>query len=258
MRDVLIVLYLAVVVAVLFVAAVVATREEPVLADAPPDAADVTLPAGPVQPEDVTGLRFGMALRGYRMAEVDPVLARLAAEIGARDARIAELEVALVDLAEPQVAWMERAPLPPEPVREPLPDPVAEVVPAPAVDPAPDGEPEPGIVPDVTDLVAPDPAAVHLPVDSAPEADEDFPEVLLPDAAPEGLVDAHEEGLPGEDREAVVPETVQAPVAEPVFPEPVELPLHEQLPHTDPEPDWGWPGEGAAQQAPSGEAPPRP
>ena len=40
-------------------------------------------------------LRFGVALRGYAMDQVDAVLDRLAAELDARDARIAELEAQL-------------------------------------------------------------------------------------------------------------------------------------------------------------------
>ncbi|MFF4339921.1 DivIVA domain-containing protein [Kitasatospora sp. NPDC001540] len=41
---------------------------------------------------DVDELRLPMALRGYRMDEVDDVLDRLGAELALRDARIAELE----------------------------------------------------------------------------------------------------------------------------------------------------------------------
>lgn len=44
---------------------------------------------------DVDGLRFPMALRGYRMDEVDDVLDRLGAELAQRDQRIGELEAAL-------------------------------------------------------------------------------------------------------------------------------------------------------------------
>lgn len=62
------------------------------LAPAPPERApSVLLPDGPVTSADVAGLRFGMAWRGYRMDEVDAVLDRLAAELAARDERIAEL-----------------------------------------------------------------------------------------------------------------------------------------------------------------------
>ena len=42
--------------------------------------------------EALERVRFGMALRGYRMAEVDDLLDRLAAELRERDARLAALE----------------------------------------------------------------------------------------------------------------------------------------------------------------------
>ncbi len=77
---------------VLFAAAVLATREGQVLAEAPPDAADLALPAGLLAPEDVSTVRFDLTLRGYRMREVDEVLDRLAAELRMRDERIAALE----------------------------------------------------------------------------------------------------------------------------------------------------------------------
>ena len=40
---------------------------------------------------DVSSVRFSLALRGYRMDEVDTALDRLAAEIAERDARIEQL-----------------------------------------------------------------------------------------------------------------------------------------------------------------------
>jgi DivIVA domain-containing protein len=49
------------------------------------------LPEGPLGAEDIRGARFGLALRGYAMAQVDELLDRLAAEVAERDARIAEL-----------------------------------------------------------------------------------------------------------------------------------------------------------------------
>ena len=50
------------------------------------------LPAGEVSRADVDGLRFTLALRGYRMDEVDEVIDRLLDELDRRDERIAELE----------------------------------------------------------------------------------------------------------------------------------------------------------------------
>ena len=77
---------------VLFVVAAVALRDEAVLVEAPPDRADLALPdEGPVTAGDLERLRFGMALRGYRMAQVDEVLDRLADELLERDEQLAAL-----------------------------------------------------------------------------------------------------------------------------------------------------------------------
>ncbi|MBW1602944.1 DivIVA domain-containing protein [Streptomyces sp. JJ66] len=66
------------------------------LTDPVPDGRPVPLPADrPLGRADVTGLRLPLAPRGYRMDEVDEVLARLGAELAERDARIAELEAEL-------------------------------------------------------------------------------------------------------------------------------------------------------------------
>jgi DivIVA domain-containing protein len=49
------------------------------------------LPPGPLGAEDIRRARFGLALRGYAMNQVDDLLERLAREVAERDARIAEL-----------------------------------------------------------------------------------------------------------------------------------------------------------------------
>ena len=49
------------------------------------------LPETALTPTDIGRLKFGIALRGYAMRQVDDVLDRLAREIAERDARIAEL-----------------------------------------------------------------------------------------------------------------------------------------------------------------------
>ena len=49
------------------------------------------LPEGPLAADDIRGARFGLALRGYAMDQVDDLLDRLATEVAERDARIAEL-----------------------------------------------------------------------------------------------------------------------------------------------------------------------
>lgn len=85
---------------VLFVAAVLATREGPVMADAPQDLPDLRLPDGPLRPQDVEAVRFSTAPRGYRMSEVDAVLDRLAAELADRDRRLGLLEAAVAPAAD--------------------------------------------------------------------------------------------------------------------------------------------------------------
>jgi DivIVA domain-containing protein len=82
---------------------------------------------GPLGAEDIKSLRFGIALRGYAMGQVDDVLDRLAAEIAVRDARIAELTGG----QEPSPASPPAVPGSPVAVGEPVP---GEVGPA--------GEPE--------------------------------------------------------------------------------------------------------------------
>ncbi|WP_063752613.1 DivIVA domain-containing protein [Streptomyces sp. NRRL S-350] len=63
--------------------------------EAVPDRLSARLPQDrPLGKSDVDELRLPMALRGYRMDEVDDVLDRLGAELAYRDARIAELEAA--------------------------------------------------------------------------------------------------------------------------------------------------------------------
>ena len=145
-RRVVTVLALLGVLAVLFVAAAVATREGEVLVPAPPDRADLALPVGrPVRGDDVDGLRFGMALRGYRMSEVDDVLDRVAEELRERDARLARLEAQLAASGDGQPA--------PDGA-EPLPD--VEVRPG-AHPPAPVPFPEPVHVDEPVDVPPPDP-----------------------------------------------------------------------------------------------------
>ncbi|MEU3144461.1 MULTISPECIES: DivIVA domain-containing protein [unclassified Streptomyces] len=86
---------LAVVVAAVTLA-VVGGGESGPLPDADPDRLRDTLPLDrPVSRADVDALRFPLAARGYRMADVDDALSRLGAELAERDARIADMESAL-------------------------------------------------------------------------------------------------------------------------------------------------------------------
>jgi DivIVA domain-containing protein len=89
------VLALAVVVGAVTLA-VVGGGESGPLPEAAPERLDDPLPLDrPIGHDDVESLRFPLAARGYRMADVDDALSRIAAELAERDARITDLESAL-------------------------------------------------------------------------------------------------------------------------------------------------------------------
>lgn len=79
---------------VVFAVVVVLTSDRDVLVDAPPDRADPRLPEGDVTPADVDRIAFSLALRGYRMDEVDEALDRLREALERRDAELAQLRAA--------------------------------------------------------------------------------------------------------------------------------------------------------------------
>lgn len=82
----------AVAVVALGVAAVVAAGGGGSMAKDPVrDTYAMTVSDDPLDGEAVRGLRFGVALRGYAMDQVDAVLDRLATELDARDAQLVEL-----------------------------------------------------------------------------------------------------------------------------------------------------------------------
>ncbi|WP_154676984.1 DivIVA domain-containing protein [Parafrankia discariae] len=85
---------------VVFVVAALAVGRFDRMAPAVPDGPHTGLGARSVVADDVADVRFGMAARGYRMAEVDAVLARLAYEIAWRDEELARRDDELVRLAE--------------------------------------------------------------------------------------------------------------------------------------------------------------
>lgn len=87
---------------VLFGVTLLATRRVPLMVAAHPDRPPMELPSDqPLDAEDVAAVRFAVALRGYRMDEVDMVLDRLARELTERDARIAELSQTRLEGPEP-------------------------------------------------------------------------------------------------------------------------------------------------------------
>jgi DivIVA domain-containing protein len=69
------------------------SQPEASMPDVERDAPPMGLPDDrPMTPDDVDRVRFSVALRGYRMSDVDEVLDRLRQEIATRDARIRQLE----------------------------------------------------------------------------------------------------------------------------------------------------------------------
>ncbi|MBO1413673.1 DivIVA domain-containing protein [Streptomyces sp. FH025] len=112
--------------------------------EAVPDRIAARLPQDrPLSKTDVDDLRLPMALRGYRMDEVDDVLDRLGAELAYRDSRIAELEAAA------HLRGAVEATSAPDPAAEPLPgleefakvaEPAAALTEAPAPEDAKPGQ----------------------------------------------------------------------------------------------------------------------
>jgi DivIVA domain-containing protein len=92
-RHVLVLLILFLVVLVLAGVVVAVLRDDqPVLQDVERDLPGDGMPVGrPMTSEDVHGLKFTVALRGYRMADVDDALTRVAHELAERDATIERL-----------------------------------------------------------------------------------------------------------------------------------------------------------------------
>ena len=78
--------------AVIAVVAVLVVRGEPLLRDDPVQARALRWPLSePVVAEDLTQVRFTVAVRGYRMEEVDRVLDDVRLALAQRDSHIAQL-----------------------------------------------------------------------------------------------------------------------------------------------------------------------
>lgn len=97
--TVLLALEVVVVAAVVFAVAALAVGRFDRMSMPEPDSPHLGLRPGPVTADDVAAARFGMALRGYRMAEVDAVLIRLGDELAWRDEELARRDEELVRLA---------------------------------------------------------------------------------------------------------------------------------------------------------------
>jgi DivIVA domain-containing protein len=88
--------------AVVLLVALLAVGRMGALPSASPDLAPLNLPQDrELRAADVTGVRFAVGLRGYRMDQVDIVLERLAVDVHEKDARIALLERQLGSGPEP-------------------------------------------------------------------------------------------------------------------------------------------------------------
>ena len=84
-------LFAVVVVAVIAAVAVVATGRGGAMSEAYDDRRDVRVQAdGPLTAEDLAGVRFTTAFRGYRTSEVDALLDRLVIELQARPQHAAD------------------------------------------------------------------------------------------------------------------------------------------------------------------------
>ena len=90
-------------IALITVVALLAVGRLGELPETTPDRAPLALPEDrPLAKDDVDDVRFAVGMRGYRMDEVDEVLDRLADEVSARDARIAELESRVAGMGVPR------------------------------------------------------------------------------------------------------------------------------------------------------------
>jgi DivIVA domain-containing protein len=85
------------------------TGGDPGLEPAEPDGVAVPLPSTrPLMETDVQDVRFDVALRGYRMSQVDNALRRAAYDIGYKDELIAVLEAEVTALREGRTADADR------------------------------------------------------------------------------------------------------------------------------------------------------
>lgn len=90
-RRVVLVLEILLAAAVVFAIVAFAAGRVEGMAPAPPDSSPRPLPDGALQPEQLPELRFGLAFRGYRMADVDAFIERVGVELAERDAEIERL-----------------------------------------------------------------------------------------------------------------------------------------------------------------------
>lgn len=123
-------LFVLVAMAVIGAVAVLVARDAPVLEDDPVPGRPLQWPTdGAVRPADIAAVRFGVAVRGYRMDQVDLVLEDARVALAERDRVIAELRAVSDAGSGSTTAAAEEPPAPPavaEPAAEEPPAPPAE------------------------------------------------------------------------------------------------------------------------------------
>lgn len=101
----MVLLFVLVAIAIVAAVAVLVVRDAPLIRDDPSPGRPLRWPlAGAIEPADLANVRFSVALRGYRMDEVDRVLDDARAALLERDRRIAELEAGGADVEPEPVA----------------------------------------------------------------------------------------------------------------------------------------------------------
>jgi DivIVA domain-containing protein len=103
----LVVMALVAAVVYLLASAVFGRGEE--LAPLPPGASPTRLPAEDATGDDIRSVRFQQVFRGYKMSEVDWVLARLSEEVDQLRGRVAALEHGRVPVAAGDVTAVQTA-----------------------------------------------------------------------------------------------------------------------------------------------------
>lgn len=94
-------LEIAVVAVVVFAIAAFLTGRAGGMSAAEPDQVETGLPADGLHSSDLDRARFGLAFRGYQMAEVDAVLDRARDELARAEAETQQLRARLAALAAP-------------------------------------------------------------------------------------------------------------------------------------------------------------
>ncbi|ONI71887.1 hypothetical protein BWI15_17360 [Kribbella sp. ALI-6-A] len=210
-----------VVVVLIGAVAVVASGRWGGMSTAYDDRPDVSVPARQaLSSDDIATTRFAVALRGYRMDEVDNLLERLGREVAERDRRIADLERAVTPILHgPEGAGFTSR------TEYDLSDFDDTGYQKPILVggdfPAPEPQPEPGLPAGATADLQPELLPEHPATSAQTEGSQ--PEPVLP---PDPVLPQPEPGLPREPEPTLPPE----PEPEPVLPPDPALPSPDESP----------------------------